>query len=59
MGRKPKLHAKRVVLTVRLTPEQLAKLRKVAAERRRTPSEIARYLIEKGLREMEGEKINV
>jgi len=48
-----------VVLTVRLTPEQLAKLRKVAAERRRTPSEIARYLIEKGLREMEGEKINV
>ncbi|MEM0049481.1 MAG: hypothetical protein QXW39_02970 [Candidatus Bathyarchaeia archaeon] len=59
MGRKPKLNSKRAVLTVRLTPEQLAKLRKVAAERRRTPSEIARYLIEKGLKEMEGEKINV
>lgn len=56
MGRKPKLHAKRVVLTVRLTPEQLARLRKVAAERKRTASEIARFFIEKGLKEMESEE---
>lgn len=58
MDRKPKLHAKRVRLTVRLSPEMLARLRKAAAERRRSVSELARFFIEKGLKEMESE-INV
>jgi hypothetical protein len=52
MGRKPKIHARRAVLSLRLAPEALARLRKEALKRNRSPSELAHYLIIKGLKEL-------
>jgi len=56
MGRKPKIHARRAVLSLRLAPEVLARLRKEALKRNKSLSELAYYLIIRGLKEMYGEE---
>ena len=48
---------KKAVLSLRLTPEALAWLRKEAFKRGRKPSEFAFYLILKGLKELRKKEV--